>query len=197
MPAEKRRALILDALDAEFHENGCISTTMESVARRAGMSKRTVYAQFSDRHALFCAYMERVRTSIIRPLPPEDLDLPLADRLRRLLGPRDHGVRDDLVLALLRATLTEGLSESVTGPNFWLDGKAKILSLIKSELDRGVDRGEIRISDTTEAANLLKDMAFINPIDLLLNADWTPGLAERQRRFDTALRVFLRGIEES
>jgi TetR/AcrR family transcriptional repressor of mexJK operon len=54
-----KREAVLDAATALFSERGLAATTMESVAERAGVSKMTVYANFSDKSALLKAVFER------------------------------------------------------------------------------------------------------------------------------------------
>src|SRR5688500_17226217 len=43
---------ILDAVEAELGEGGWLAFSMAGVAKRAGVSERTVYRHFSDREAL-------------------------------------------------------------------------------------------------------------------------------------------------
>ncbi|MFV0243456.1 MAG: TetR/AcrR family transcriptional regulator [Qingshengfaniella sp.] len=190
----RRRELILDALDAVFHDTGSSGTTMEAVARKAGMSKRTVYAQFADRHELFCAYIARFRGTMIRPLDADEIRLPLEDRLRQLLRPRETRFSDDLAVAALRAAIAESLTDCARARQFWQDGFEQIVGLIRDELDRGNTRGEIHVADTEMAAILLKDMAFCSPMDILLIGRTAPDLAYRQARFELALTTFLHGL---
>src|SRR5437868_9455308 len=46
---------ILDAALASFAENGFAATRMEDIARRAGISKGTIYLYFDSKEALFKA----------------------------------------------------------------------------------------------------------------------------------------------
>ncbi len=57
------------AATALFLAEGYGSTTIEAVAARAGVSKRTLYARFEDKPALFAAVLHRIIDQI-RP-PPE------------------------------------------------------------------------------------------------------------------------------
>lgn len=52
---EERRKLILDAAERVFTTDGYGAATMEGIIRAAGMSKKTVYALFSDKEHLFAA----------------------------------------------------------------------------------------------------------------------------------------------
>ena len=58
--AEARRLHILDAAQALFLQQGLSGTTMEAIARTAGVAKPTLYAYFSDKEAVFRAVIERV-----------------------------------------------------------------------------------------------------------------------------------------
>ena len=78
---------ILDAATALFFTAGYGATTIEAVAKRARISKRTLYHRFDDKAALFSAVVHR---TIARLRPPADV--PLVDGagveeiLQRLAG---------------------------------------------------------------------------------------------------------------
>ena len=87
--ARQNRALLLDAAAAAFEIEG-FDTPLESVARRAGVSRTTLYRNFPDREALGFAIFER---SI---LELEELSRAVCDRA-------DHAIRTvDEVFALFR-----------------------------------------------------------------------------------------------
>ena len=56
---EARHAALLDTALDMFLDAGFAGTTMEAVAAAAGMTKRTVYARYPDKAALFRATVER------------------------------------------------------------------------------------------------------------------------------------------
>src|SRR6202789_1185742 len=78
---------ILEVATELFLAEGYGSTTIEAVAARAGISKRTFYHRFNDKAVLFAAVVHRIIEQL-RP-PPE---VPLIegatvhDVLRRLAG---------------------------------------------------------------------------------------------------------------
>jgi len=78
---------ILEVATELFLSNGYGATTIEAVAMRAGISKRTLYHRFDDKAALFAAVVHRI-VAQIRPPP----GVPLLegatphDILRRLAG---------------------------------------------------------------------------------------------------------------
>ena len=85
--ALRLRERILTAATALFLAEGYGSTTIEAVAASAGVSKRTLYARFKDKSALFAAVLHRIIDQI-RPPPEVPLLVggTLAEILRRLAG---------------------------------------------------------------------------------------------------------------
>src|ERR1700687_6040562 len=78
---------IVDAATHLFMSHGYGATSIEAVARRARISKRTFYHRFDDKPALFAAVVHRI---IDRVRPPADVPLihggNLQEVLQRLAG---------------------------------------------------------------------------------------------------------------
>ncbi|OHC24150.1 MAG: TetR family transcriptional regulator [Pseudomonadales bacterium RIFCSPHIGHO2_02_FULL_60_43] len=70
--AEKTRCAILEAAETLFLEKGVAHTSLEHIARHAGVTRGAVYWHFANKADLFNAMLGQVR------LPPEQL----AERLR-------------------------------------------------------------------------------------------------------------------
>ena len=83
--ALRLRERILDAATGLFLAQGYGSASIEAVAKRAGISKRTFYDRFDDKAVLFAAVVHRI---IERIRPPPEVPLlegaTLPDVLRRL-----------------------------------------------------------------------------------------------------------------
>src|SRR3954451_25099586 len=90
-PAEaaspKRRA-ILEAAAALFMAEGYGAVSMDAVARRAGVSKATLYAHFGAKDRLFAAIIHEACETMRRTSGVEGAlgDMPLRDALRSLGG---------------------------------------------------------------------------------------------------------------
>lgn len=66
---EAAQKAILDAALALFLEIGYKSTSVDAIAKRAGVSKATVYGHFSGKEGLFRAVVEGFASKILRFLP--------------------------------------------------------------------------------------------------------------------------------
>jgi|GEM_PF-436747 len=78
-----KRAGFLQAAKLEFLENGYEATSMDAVARRAGTTKRTLYAYFSSKDALYQDIADYAGELFVHGIPVPD---PKADDLAGELG---------------------------------------------------------------------------------------------------------------
>lgn len=59
-PLSEKASKILDAATQEFLEHGYVGTTMDRIAKTAGVSKPTVYSHFPNKEDLFAVLIERL-----------------------------------------------------------------------------------------------------------------------------------------
>ncbi|MFC3282362.1 TetR family transcriptional regulator [Litchfieldella rifensis] len=59
--AEATREALLDAAEDVFYEKGVARTSLEQIARHAGMTRGAIYWHFKNKADLFLALLERVR----------------------------------------------------------------------------------------------------------------------------------------
>jgi TetR/AcrR family transcriptional repressor of mexJK operon len=98
---------IVDAATHLFMSHGYGATSIEAVARRARISKRTFYHRFDDKPALFVAVVHRI---IDRLRPPADFPLlegGLQEILERLAGLILRAVLTPEAIALNRMVIAE------------------------------------------------------------------------------------------
>ena len=98
---------ILDAATHLFLSHGYGATSIEAVARRARISKRTFYHRFPDKPALFAAVVHRIIEGL---RPPADIPLlegDLHEILRRLAGLILHAALSPQAIALHRMIVAE------------------------------------------------------------------------------------------
>jgi AcrR family transcriptional regulator len=65
---ERRRPLILDAASGLFLDRGYEGTSMEAVAKAAGVTKPVVYACFAGKEELFEALLEREEARVLQTI---------------------------------------------------------------------------------------------------------------------------------
>lgn len=63
--AAEKRSRILDAARVLFVRNGLRGTTMEAIAREAGVAKPTLYSYFSDKEAVFTAILDDLSEALV------------------------------------------------------------------------------------------------------------------------------------
>ena len=98
---------ILNAATHLFLSHGYGATSIEAVARRARISKRTFYHRFPDKPALFVAVVHRIIEGL---RPPADIPLlegDLQEILRRLAGLILHAALSPQAIALNRLIVAE------------------------------------------------------------------------------------------
>lgn len=85
---ERRAELILDAAGRLFLAPGSGRVSMDDLARDLGMSKKTIYRHFPDKHSLMTAVLDRQFAAIERTVAAaaeEAAGEPFGERVRRFL----------------------------------------------------------------------------------------------------------------
>ncbi len=153
---ERKSEAILEAATALFAEKG-VSASMEEIARRAGVSKQTLYNRYASKVDIGRAIAERRSDAVTAPLrsggePVEVLTAFAATLLTKLCGP--HGRGDMRGIALMSPHAPD-LAEAVyhAGPGESL----RRLSLWLEEQDR---LGHLRVPDPRHAAEMFTGMTI-------------------------------------
>ncbi|NVJ97837.1 MAG: TetR/AcrR family transcriptional regulator [Alphaproteobacteria bacterium] len=148
---EKNMAII-DAASMLFLEKGFDGTSMDEVAKRAGVSKQTVYSHFSSKEQLFA---ESIHITIEKYFPDQALQ-----------GMQTHTLETDLTAVAAKfATLLMSkdamamhrvlVSAAPRGPQlatiFWEAGPAEMIVKLSAFLQKWVDAGELVIDDLEKA----------------------------------------------
>ena len=193
LPPEARQRRIFDALEAVYLENGLDGASMDAVAARAGMSKRTIYAIFPSRAELLRAYLEQYGGGFIRALPPEARGRPLAERLRQLISPELCCGGFSLPLEILRGLVVEMPVAPEIARGMLRRTSDAYRRILAEELERGIARGEIVLEDVPAAAALLLDMLRPWPMESLLDPGRAPDDGAFEARVDLAISVFVKG----
>ncbi|CAG9253324.1 Transcriptional regulator, TetR family [Paraburkholderia unamae] len=105
----KRAAIVAAAID-EFLASGFDATSMDRIAARASVSKRTVYNHFASKEALFAAILCQLwDASAAGDAPAYRADAPLRDQLVELLMRKLRLLNDESFLSLARVAIAAGI----------------------------------------------------------------------------------------
>jgi TetR/AcrR family transcriptional repressor of mexAB-oprM operon len=158
--AEKTRCAILAAAETLFFDHGVAHTSLEQIAREAGVTRGAVYWHFQNKAHLFHEMLDQVR------LTPEVMARHLADGgerpvvgLRQLCVEglkdlaRDPQRRRILTILLHRCEFTEDLREAEERHAEFI---ARFIDLCKVSLQQAEARGELAPGlDAARAAHTL------------------------------------------
>jgi TetR/AcrR family transcriptional repressor of mexJK operon len=148
------RERILEAATDLFLAEGYGSTSIEAVAARAGISKRTFYDRFNDKAVLFAAVVHRIIEHIRPPAGvPIIAGASLPEILIRLAGLILHAALSPPALALHRLVNAEAVRfpELVKAVNS--DGATReAIALIGDLLERELPKAKLTSADRRFAA---------------------------------------------
>lgn len=107
---DRKRDAIVQAAIVEFRANGFEATSMDKVAARAEVSKRTLYNHFPSKDELFAAILAVLWESSANEMRRAyDPARPVRDQLMELLQGKLAMLADDHFLALARVAIAAGL----------------------------------------------------------------------------------------
>ena len=193
--AERLGERILDAATALFFTAGYGATTIEAVAKRARISKRTFYHRFDDKSALFSAVVHRT-IDRLRPAP----DVPLLDGaglpeiLHRLAGLILSAALSPPAIALHRLIVAESarfpkLAAVVTEQG----GTDEAVALIAGVLEREARAGRLTLDAPVFAARQFLHMVISWPQSRALGLGKPMTPAELDAWAGNVVNLFLNG----
>jgi TetR/AcrR family transcriptional regulator, mexJK operon transcriptional repressor len=192
----KRRAIMEAATDA-FLANGYSRTTMDEVARRANVSKQTVYMHFGDKERLLSAIVMAIVTatgdSVDEPIAAlgssEHLEADLRDHARRQLV----GVLQPRPMQLRRLVIAEALTFPALGRAFYELAPGRTIAELAAAFERLAARGLLDIDDPTRAATDFNWLIMSEPLNraMLLGEDGPPDDAAVTEWANHAVHTFL------
>ncbi|MBY6003177.1 TetR/AcrR family transcriptional regulator [Salipiger bermudensis] len=198
---ETREAMVLDAVGELLTHCRLEDISMSGIARKVGMSKRTLYTIFASREELLGATFARIGRRIFRPLESDERGLPLSDRLDKLLTLNEIPQFEQGAVEVLRAVIAEAPIHPGIARQWDAEGRGALIGYISAELACAAQAGEVTLHEmaATEAAELLVDMVMGEVLHDLLNPherhpDPCLPREDKQIRRRRAIRVFLEGV---
>jgi TetR/AcrR family transcriptional repressor of mexJK operon len=189
---------ILDVATALFLGDGFGATSIEAVAKRAGISKRTFYHRFRGKEVLFEAVVRRL---IARWMPPFDaalLEAPsLAETLRRSAEYMLDVALTPEALALHRIVIAEATRFPGLARILHELGAAAGIERIARHLEQRIASGELRAIDPRFAAEQFILMVVTGPRRRALGLGAPLSATELRDWVDHSVRLFVDGCRGS
>ena len=192
---EETRTLILQVARAEFAVTGYAATAMESVARRAGVSTRTLYRLIPNKAALFEAMVtDRIERflSVVRLRACQGRDI--ASGLTEALIVCGELILDGEVIALQRTILAESDKFPEVAETFYHKAIRRTEDTLATWLRAQQAKGLIQCDDATAAAGMLLGMLVFQPQRAVMFGHTPPPSREEiARRARDCTTLFLQG----
>ncbi|MGY4233510.1 AcrR family transcriptional regulator [Bradyrhizobium sp. USDA 4449] len=187
--------IVLEVARHTFAVEGYAATSTEELARRAGISTKTLYRLFPGKAALFeamCAdRLERLLSAV--DLQAGD-DVDVETGLRAALMACADLALDPEVVALQRMVLQQSATFPELAANFYTNGIARTVRTLAGWLRLQVKRKRIAIGDAEEAAGMLIGMVASAPQRAAIYGGAAlPSRKQIERRVETCAALFLDG----
>jgi AcrR family transcriptional regulator len=192
---EETKQIVFDAARHAFAVDGYAATSTEELARRAGISTKTLYRLFPGKAALFeamCAdRLERLLSAVnLQATDAVDIETGLR---AALLACADLAL-DPEVVALQRMVLQESAAFPDLAANFYKNGISRTATALARWLRVQVKKKLIALDDVDEAAGMLIGMVASAPQRAAIYGGMPlPSRKDIERRVQTCAALFLNG----
>jgi AcrR family transcriptional regulator len=196
-PDDETRALIYEAARHEFAAGGYAATSMEAVARRAGVSTKTLYRLIPNKASLFEGMvsdrLDRFFTDV--NLQADD-DAGIEQALYVALMACADLTLDEEVIAVQRMALQETGQLSDLAGTFYKNAIQRTAAALADWLRLQQRRGLIELDDIDEAAGMLLGMVASAPRRAaMFGGVALPSRSQIEARVRRCAALFLRGCQ--
>lgn len=168
----RSRAAVVAAATTLFLQKGYAGTTMEDIAALAGITKRTVYNNYTDKETLFTQivtdvlafvdeYAVGLRAELTADIAAADLRPTLHDLGRRLA----LAIVRPEVVALRRLLIGEARAFPELGARYFDRAPNQMIEVLASGFRHLVQLGVLRATDTRRAAEQFAYLIVGEPLD--------------------------------
>jgi AcrR family transcriptional regulator len=194
---EETRQIIYDAARHEFAANGYAATSTEMVARRAGISTKTLYRLVPNKAALFESMvsdrLDRLALALDVSLSAGD-DADVEAALTTALMVCAEVSLDAEVVALQRFVLQEASQFSDLATTFYRNGVTRLIAALADWLRIQIRRGRLKLDDPVETAGILIGMVASAPQRAAIYGGVPlPSRSQIERRVKLCAALFLKG----
>jgi TetR/AcrR family transcriptional repressor of mexJK operon len=150
--AETKRAVILDSAEGLFLSSGYELTSVDAIAARAGVSKRTVYDHFGDKLSLFRAVLRRVDDAVLATVRTAiEQELTDGRDLREALLAFLQRMMTDTVPSPTYATFRRLNARAASAPRLPDRSGEERVRLLEERFAQLAAAGELEVSDPRRA----------------------------------------------
>lgn len=194
-PDDETRRLIAQAARRAFMAGGYGGAAMDSVARDAGVSKKTLYRLVPTKADLFRAYVIDRITGFLLAVDVESLGaMDVAKGLERLLVAFGTLAMSQETIAIQKLVIGETERFPELAATFYLEAVATTHAVMARFLDMHRQRGTLELDDPHLAAGMLRGMMIMEPQRAaMLGQQAAPSDAEIVDRARACTRIFLSG----
>jgi AcrR family transcriptional regulator len=194
---EETRRIIYDAARHEFAANGYAATSTEMVARRAGISTKTLYRLVPNKAALFESMvsdrLDRLALALDITLSASD-EADIETALNTALMVCAEVSLAAEVVALQRFVLQEASQFSDLATTFYRNGVTRLIAALADWLRIQIQRGRLKLDDPVETAGILIGMVASAPQRAAIYGGVPlPSRSQIERRVKLCTALFLKG----
>jgi AcrR family transcriptional regulator len=191
----ERRQRLIDAAEHVFVGLGYSTASMDDIAQRARMSKKTLYQVFDTKESLFAAVIAARRAVLAAMIEAQCCEEGSSqqDVLRRFLGQVARFVLAPRQAALYRLVIAESQRAPELAHAFYREGPTKARLALTEWLTLQNEHSSLNVPDPATAASMLFSMVIAEPQMCLLIGESEPTEAEIDQRVDQAVTLFLDG----
>ena len=191
----RRNEHLLEVATENFIRLGFNATTLDRIAAEAGVAKRTIYARYPDKQALFFVVMRRLSEDRVFENEPRDDELPLREGLRKRAKVMMDLSLTDRHLAIARLFMVELAHFPELGKSLWKavedeQGDSMTEYFRSHQRKQNIRPGNLALLSQLFLFNIF---AFTNRV--ALHQRDKPSAEEVDAYIDNMIDVMLRGIE--
>jgi TetR/AcrR family transcriptional repressor of mexJK operon len=194
-----KREDIVVAATRLFMQNGYELTSMEAVAREAGVSKLTIYSHFADKNQLFRAIVQYRCDKVGMPsafldeasLPAKEAFVKIARHALSIMYRADS-------LRLMRVIQAEVLHHPEIVQTYYEIGPRRVKAAFTGLLEEFNRQGKLAIPDPTRASEQFFSLLKGEPLQrVLLKIAPAPDAAQIEAHIQTTVEFFLAAYRPS
>ncbi|MCD4506662.1 TetR/AcrR family transcriptional regulator [Chromobacterium piscinae] len=195
-PEETLRHQVLQAATALLLDDGYRALSIEAVAKRAGVAKKTVYRFADNREQLLAAIVDDWTAGLARAAEiPADEEKDLPQALEALLLSIAERVLSAEAVGMFKLLINDFPGREQALATYTAHGIRRSASLLAGWLEERRRRGLLAVDDPATCADLLLAMAIAEPLRRMALGLAAPGVDSALRaRIQAAARLGCEGM---